>query len=128
MSVDSAEVSGDLGITSFGWRAITCSLAGIFVGVFEFPWLSAARIELSSEGTECIDRSVLLSNSEDSKATSRSHVLLKSSDALRNSARFFPSERLNWGNFRGPKNTRAMIKMKSSSVLPRESRISRNTS
>src|ERR1700730_1699879 len=62
-----------------------------------------------------------------SRSTSLSHVRLKSSEALRNSARLLPIDRASVGNLRGPKNMRAITKMKSSSVLPNESRISANT-
>lgn len=61
-----------------------------------------------------------------SRLTSRSQVRLKSSEARRNSARFFPSDRLICGSLRGPKNTSAIIRMKTSSVLPSDSRISKN--
>src|ERR1700730_19286540 len=62
-----------------------------------------------------------------SRSTSLSHVRLKSSEALRNSARLLHIDRASVGNLRGPKNMRAITKMKSSSVLPNESRISANT-
>ena len=62
-----------------------------------------------------------------SSLTSRSQVRLKSSEARRNSAMLFPSERLNCGSLRGPKKTRAITKMNSSSVLPSDSRISKTT-
>ncbi len=63
-----------------------------------------------------------------SRATSLSHVRLKSSEALRNSARLLPIVRLSCGSLRGPKNIRAITRMKRSSVLPSESSISANTS
>lgn len=62
-----------------------------------------------------------------SRFASLSHVRLKSSEARLNSARCLPIERLICGSFRGPKNTRAITNMKSSSVLPSDSRIRKTT-
>ena len=85
----------------------------------------------SREGCACsggrIVSSASKSNLAVSIATSRSQVRLKSSEALRNSARPFPMDRANCGNLRGPKNMSAMTRMKSSSALLRDSRIRPNT-
>src|SRR5215470_6738087 len=61
-----------------------------------------------------------------SSATSRSHVRLKSSEALRNSAMLFPIDLASCGSLRGPKKIRATTRMNSNSVLPSESSISAN--
>src|SRR6185369_497328 len=71
-----------------------------------------------------VSSSELSSNLAVSKATSRSHVRLKSSEALRNSASPFPIERASVGSLRGPKKISAITRIKSNSVLPSESRIS----
>jgi len=82
-------------------------------------FVSGFRIELSSGSAE----PTLLEPS--SRLTSRSQVRLNSSEARRNSARFLPNERLICGSLRGPKKTSAIIRIKTNSVLPSDSRISK---
>src|SRR5882757_718193 len=60
-----------------------------------------------------------------SSATSRSQVRLKSSDALRNSLKLLPNDRLNCGSLRGPNTIRATTKMTISSVVPKNSKTKR---
>ena len=81
--------------------------------------VALSRIEFSLRG------SIPLSTS--SRFTSRSHVRLKSSEARRNSCRLLPIWRLSCGRRRGPKKIRAAARISSSSELPTESRIKRNT-
>ena len=78
----------------------------------------------SYTGCGCDSSKELSSARALSKATSRSHVRLKSSDAFRNSARPLPIDLASCGSFRGPKNMSATTRMKSNSVLPRLSRMS----
>src|SRR6185436_59139 len=89
--------------------------------------LGAAKVRLWVSGLSIEFCSTAPASAGFSRLTSRSQVRLKSSEARRNSARFLPSERLIWGSLRGPKNTSAITKMKTNSVLPNESRISKTT-
>src|ERR1044072_1676880 len=105
-------------------RAMACSevatvgaSAPLATAVSRIAFCSASASWLGPEGASSVS----------SRVASLSQVRLNSSEALRNSARFLPSVRLIWGNLRGPKNTNAMIKMKISSVLPRDSRIRKTT-
>ena len=91
------------------------------LGACNVPAAPGSRIELCPSDAES------LAPVTSSRVTSLSQVRLNSSEARRNSARFLPSERLICGSLRGPKKTSAITKMKTSSVLPSDSRINKTT-